>query len=164
MAIGDNTKYGKILAEWTVPEYIKYQRTLTWWIVAGGIAIALLIHAVITSNFLFVIILFLIGLIVLVHERREPDNIEFMILEGGIAFGERFYSFKELKSFWIIYEPPTTKLLYLETDHVFRKELPIHLENQNPLFVRKVLLDFLDEDLDKEEEATEEQLARLFRL
>ena len=164
MAIGDNTKYGKILAEWTVPEYIKYQRTLTWWIVAGGIAIALLIHAVITSNFLFVIILFLIGLIVLVHERRQPDNIEFMILEGGIAFGERFYSFKELKSFWIIYEPPTTNLLYLETDHVFRKELPIHLENQNPLFVRKVLLDFLDEDLDKEEEATEEQLARLFRL
>jgi hypothetical protein len=164
MAIGDNTKYGKVLAEWTIPEYIKYRRTLTWWIVAGGIGIALLIHALVTSNFLFVIILLLIGLIVFVHERRHPDDIEFMILEGGIAFGDRFYAYKELKSFWIIYEPPATKLLYLETDHVFRKELPIHLEEQNPLLVRKVLLNFLDEDLDREEESTEERLARLFRL
>jgi hypothetical protein len=85
MAIGDNTKYGRILAEWTVPEYVKYERTITWYIVAGGIATLLLIQALATSNFLFAIIILLVAAIVYLHERRQPEQLELLILEGGIV-------------------------------------------------------------------------------
>ncbi len=164
MAVGDNTKYGKILAEWTVPEYLKYRRSLVWYIVAGGVAGALLLHALFTANFLFIIIILLVVTIVYLHERQTPADIEFLILEGGVALGERFYPYKELTSFWIIYEPPETKFLYFGVNHFFRKELPIHLEKQNPLIVRRLLLTYLDEDIEKEEVEHEEILARLFRL
>ncbi len=163
MAVGDNTKYGRILAEWTVPEYIKYERTLAWYIVAGGLAAVFFIHALAKSNFLFAIIIMLVCAIVYLHERRHPEDIEFMIVEGGVILGQTYYPYKELKSFWIIYEPPV-KLLYFGVDHTLRKELPIHLEEQNPLVIRKILLNYLEEDLEQEDEHTNEALARLMRL
>ncbi|EKD78478.1 MAG: hypothetical protein ACD_41C00344G0009 [uncultured bacterium] len=163
MAIGDNTKYGRVLAEWTVPEFIKYKRTLGWFIIAGGLAVILLVHALATRNFLFAIIILIITAIVYLHERRQPDDIEFMILEGGVVLGDKYYPYKELTGFWLIYEPPV-KLLYLGVNQTLRKELPIHLENQNPLVIRKLLLNYVDEDLEREDESTEEALARLMRL
>ena len=94
MAIGDNTKYGRVLAEWTVPEFIKYKRTLGWFIIAGGLAVILLVHALATRNFLFAIIILIITAIVYLHERRQPDDIEFMILEGGVVLGDKYYPYK----------------------------------------------------------------------
>ncbi len=164
MAIGEKTKYGKILAEWKVPEYIKYDKSIVWYVGAIALGLILLVHAIITSNFLFVIIILLVSSIVFIHERRHPDMIDFLILEGGIVMGDKFYPYKNIESFWIIYEPPHIKLLYLGLTKSLRKELPIHLENQNPVKIRKILLDYLEEDLDKEEEATEEGLSRLFKM
>lgn len=163
MAVGDNTKFGRILAEWTVPEYVKYERTITWYIIAGGIAILLLIQALATSNFLFAIIILLVAAIVYLHERRQPEQLELLILEGGIVLGERFYAYREIESFWIVYEPPV-KLLYLGVNQTMRKELPIHLEDQNPLLIRRILLNYIEEDFEREEEATTEALARFMRL
>ena len=163
MAVGDNTKYGRVLAEWTVPEFIKYKRTLGWFIVAGGLAVVLLIQALATRNFLFAIIILLITAIIYLHERRQPEDIEFMILEGGIVLGEKYYPYKTLTGFWVVYEPPV-KLLYFGVNQVLRKELPIHLEEQNPIVIRRLLLNYIDEDIEREDESTEEALARLMRL
>ncbi|MBI4407402.1 MAG: hypothetical protein HY565_02785 [Candidatus Kerfeldbacteria bacterium] len=163
MAIGDNTKYGRILAEWTVPEYIQYKRTLGWMIVMGGLATVFLIHALATRNFLFAIIIIIVAAIVYLHERRQPEQLEFLIVEGGIVLGEHYYPYKELTGFWIIYEPPV-KLLYFGVNQTMRKELPVHLENQNPLAIRRILLQYIEEDFEKEDESTEEALARLMRL
>ena len=164
MAVGDRTKYGRVLAEWEVPEYIKYERSRVWYVIAGGLAVALFIYSIVTLNFLFSIIIGLISAIVFLHERRHPDMIHFMILEGGIVLGDRFHPYKNLNSFWIIYEPPIVQILYLGVNSTWRRELPIHLEDQNPVAIRRILLNYLEEDLDKEEEATEEGLGRFFRI
>ncbi|MBI2415205.1 MAG: hypothetical protein HYV33_00905 [Candidatus Kerfeldbacteria bacterium] len=164
MAVGENTRYGKILAEWQVPEYIKYDRSTTWYIVMGGIGVILLIHALVTLNLLFAVIILLVAAIVYLHDHRQPDLIDFLILDSGIVLGERYYPYKLLTNFWIVYEPPTIKVLYFGLSRALRRELPIHLEDQNPVIIRRILLNYLEEDLDKEDEATEESLARLFRL
>ena len=164
MAVGEKTKYGKILAEWTVPEYIKHERSLLWYIIAGVVAAGLFIHAIVTINFLFAIIVLIVSSIVYLHERRHPDMLEFLIVETGIVLGETYYSFKELNSFWIVYEPPAVTLLYFGFNRTLRRELPIDLKDQNPITIRKILLKYLEEDLDKEEEATEESLGRLLKI
>ncbi|MFA6474937.1 MAG: hypothetical protein WCV88_01905 [Patescibacteria group bacterium] len=161
--IGENTKYGRILAEWNIPEFIQYEHTIGWYIVVGGLGIVLLIQALATGNFLFAIIILLAAAIVYMHERRHPEMLEFMILEGGIMLGTTYYPYKDLKTFWVIYEPGV-KLLYFGVNQVLRKELPIHLEEQNPLVIRRILLNYLEEDIDKEDESTEEALARFMRL
>ena len=164
MAVGELTKHGKILAEWHVPEFIKYERSFGWFLLAGALGGFFLIHALVTANFLFAIIIMLVGSIVFLHERRHPEMMDFMILETGIAFGKKFYPYKDVTAFWIVYEPPAVKLLYFGLEKSLRKEVPIHLEDQNPVHIRRILLDYIGEDLDKEDEATEEALSRLFRL
>ncbi len=164
MATGDLTKYGRILAEWQIPEYIKYERSFAWYISTIGFGAFFLVHALLTANFLFAIIILLIGSILFIHERRHPDMIDFLIMETGIALGDKFYSYKELSSFWVVYEPPAVKLLYFGVQGSLRKEIPIHLEDQNPVQIRRILLDYLYEDLEREDEATEEALSRLLRV
>ncbi|MFA5995126.1 MAG: hypothetical protein WCW27_06485 [Patescibacteria group bacterium] len=164
MAVGHNTKYGKILAEWQVPEYIKYQHFFGWYLGAGLIGGFFFIHALINRNFLFVIIIALIALISYLHERNEPALIELLITEDGLVFGEKFYPYREFTSFWIVYEPPDVKTLYFTNNKTLRSEFPIHLENQNPITIRQLLLNYLPEDIEKEEEAIEEKLGRAFRI
>jgi hypothetical protein len=106
----------------------------------------------------------LVALIVGLHERRSPETLDFLIVEDGIVVGEQFYPFKEIKSFWLAYNPPEVKLLYFELDKSLRKELPIMLENQNPLEIRRILLNYLEENIENEEEAVDERLSRLFGL
>lgn len=164
MAVGERTKFGQILAEWQVPEYIKYERSKVWYIVAGSLTVALFIYSVVTLNILFSIIILITVAIVYLHDRRHPEMLDFMILETGIMFGDTYYSYKNLNSFWVVYEPPHVEVVYLGINSAWRKELPIHLEGQNPVIVRRILLNYLEEDLDKEEEAMEEGLGRLFKL
>lgn len=164
MAVSEDTKYGKILAEWTVPEYIKYQHFFGWYIAAFLLGGFFLIHALFTRNFLFVIIILIVGIIIYLHERNTPAMIEFLITEDGIVFGEKFYPYKTFESFWLVYNPPDVKTLYFTFGQVLRSELPIHLETQHPIAIRNILLNYLPEDIEKEEEAVEEQLSRLFRI
>lgn len=164
MAAGEDTKYGKILAEWKIPEYIKYQHFFGWYIVAFLLGGGFFIHAIINRNFLFAIIILLISLIVYLHERNTPAMIEFLMTEDGIVFGEKFYPYKSFESFWLVYEPPQIKTLYFTFKQMLRSELPVHLEDQNPITIRNILLNYLPEDLEKEDEAVEEQLSRFFKI
>lgn len=164
MAIGDNTKHGKILAEWQVPEYIRYAHSVSWYIFMGIVAAIFLVQAILSLNFLFIIIILLIASIVFLHERGTPEMLDFLIVEDGIVLGERFYAYKDLNEFWIIYEPPEVQILYFGLRQTFRHDLPIHLEDQNPVTIRQILLNHLEENIEKEEEATEERLARMLQL
>ncbi|KKU49315.1 MAG: hypothetical protein UX68_C0001G0063, partial [Parcubacteria group bacterium GW2011_GWA2_46_9] len=71
---------------------------------------------------------------------------------------------KDLKSFWIIYEPPEVKMLYFDFKNAWRPRLPIPLQDENPIEVRRLLLKYLEEDLSRESEPTSDALSRLLRL
>lgn len=154
----------EILAEWEIPEYDKYRRTIWWYLIMGGGGVLLLVYAIWTLNFLFAIIIAIIAVIIYLHERRDPDMLEFKILKSGILLDQTFISYKRIKFFWMIYEPPHTKNLYFSIDRTLRNELSVPLINMNPVFVRSVLLRYLDEDLDTEHISTDDTYGRIFRI
>ena len=155
--------YGKILFSWKIPEYPSYKRGAGWYIgfilIFGG----LIFYAIWTANFLFAIILALAGFIVLYSVFHSPQELRFEIREDGIILGDHFYPYKGFKSFWIIYEPPEIKNLYLDFKG-WRPKLSVPLMNQNPLKVRETLLKYLEEDLEKEEESTTDYLSRRLKI
>jgi len=157
-------KYGKILASWSVPEFDKPKRPLAWYLFFGFIGLGLLIYAIITVNYLFALIIFLIGFIIYLREQNEPELVKFIITEKGIKLGKNFYSYKEIKNFFILYDPPEVKKLYFIFERIFSFRLMVPLKNQNPLKIRKILLQFLLEDLDVEEEPVSESVGRWLRL
>ena len=156
--------HGKTLIKWHFPEFEQVARGSTWYIVLALISVSLLIYSFLTLNFLFAVIVVMIVVIIFLHQRKGPIELEIKIREAGLEIGERFYPYKELDKFFIIYEPPEISNLYIEFKSRLKPDLSIPLKDQNPVKIRDILLDFLIEDIDQEEEPTSDSLTRLLKL
>ncbi|MBU2228918.1 hypothetical protein KJ810_00765 [Patescibacteria group bacterium] len=155
---------GKTILQWKFPEYEEHVRGFVWYIVTGIISISLLIYAIIVSNFLFAIIIVIVDLIILIQINRKPDRIDFKITDEGVVIGTSFTPYKNISNFWIVYNPPKVKTLYINYKATIRPDITIPLENKNPLRVREVLLQYIEEDLEKEEESNSEQIRKFLKL
>lgn len=155
--------YGKIIFVWRINDFEKYQKSFMWYVLAIIAGLGLLVYAVFTANFLFAVIILMFAVIVLIQELREPNEITCCITENGVIIGERVYKYKEFENFWIIYEPPHLKNLYLEFKGI-KPRLSIPLKKQNPNDVRKFLCKYVVEDLEKEEEPLSEFIGRVLKI
>ena len=157
--------FGEDLISWEVPEYVKHERSSLWYIIAGVIGFALLILSVFTANYLFSFIIVLVALIVIITAKEDPEKVVVSITDEGIIVGRKFYDFDEFKTFSVIYKPSqNVKNLYFEFHNFTKQRLSILLEDMNPLPIRELLLQFMQEDLDRTDIPLSEMLARLFRL
>ncbi len=154
----------KALISWSFPEYTIPDRKKSWYVWAAIIFIALLLYAVLTANFLFGLIIIMITIIMFIYHQRESSLIQFAVTPRGIGLGARFYEFNELKKFWLVYDPPAVKNLYLDFKSSIKPTLVVPLQNQNPVRVRKILKEYLEEDLNKEGEGALEALERVLKL
>jgi hypothetical protein len=153
--------FGKNLASWNVTDFEKHARSVSWYIGFGIMGIILLVYAIWTINYLFAIIIIVTAFIVYVQERSEPVNLKVMITTKGVKIGKKEISYKDISMFWILYDPPHVKKLYFSFKNVMSTELMVPLGSQNPLKIRDILLQFLEEDVAKEEEPLSEVFGRV---
>ena len=152
--------FGKTLASWRVPEFIKHQRSIVWYIGFGLFALVLLIYAFWTMNFLFGLIIIIAAFVIYIQEKTEPHQVKFLITGKGIKIGRKIYLYKDIDKFWILYDPPGVKKLYFIFKNMLSFRMMVPLKGQNPLKIREILLQFLEEDLEKEEEPMSEVVSR----
>lgn len=148
---------------WQVPEFERHARGRSWYLLMGLIALLLVGYAMATANFLFAIIVILFAVVVVLHGRLEPPAVEVALHEFGIALNHRFYGWSDVVAFWIAYEPPAVKKLYLDFSG-FRPRLTVSLAEADPVRVREILGKYCKEDLKKEGEPASELLARILKL
>ncbi|MBI3956559.1 MAG: hypothetical protein HY340_01060 [Candidatus Kerfeldbacteria bacterium] len=155
---------GKTLLSWEFPEYEQHDRSPGWYFAAVIIIVGLLLWALLTANFLFAVIILFAAFLLFRQHRTRPERLSFAVTDRGIDIhGRHFYSYDDLKNFWIVTEPEV-KRLYFEFNLVFRPRLTIPLEKTDPKVVRKTLLRFLMEDTEREDEPTTDALARVLKL
>ncbi|OGY79688.1 MAG: hypothetical protein A3B74_02870 [Candidatus Kerfeldbacteria bacterium RIFCSPHIGHO2_02_FULL_42_14] len=157
-------EHGTVYAEWQFPEFSQHERSLGWYITGAVIAAAFFIYALATDNYLFAVSILIFIIIIFFQHKREPLPIACRIMEDGLAVDQKFLHYKNLKNFWIIYNPPAVKRLYLNFENGWKPEVSIPLENQNPLYIRNILLQYLREDAEKTEESLYDSLSRQLKL
>ncbi|MFB6182090.1 MAG: hypothetical protein ABEJ24_04315 [Candidatus Magasanikbacteria bacterium] len=162
--VTEDTIIGDIIHEWEISEYEDHDRGPTWIIISSLLGLGLVIFAVWSQNFLFALIIMLLGIIIFLQHNQEPAQIPFAITELGIVVGNKFYPYGELDAFFIVYEPPKIKKLYFETESKIKPLVHIPLKEQNPVEVRETLKGYIPEDLDREEEPLSDFLAREWKL
>lgn len=163
MVTGLLQNYGKELIRWEVSDQSDHVRGALWYIFAAAAAIGFLIWAIATRNFLFAFIVIMFGVIIMTHRIRPSVRYEFVISELGIRLGSRFYPWKDIARFWIVYEPPDVKTLYFDFGGL-RPRLPVPLEDTDPNRVRKILLTVLTEDTARNEEPLSDWVARILKI
>ncbi len=156
--------FGKILSEWSFPEFVKHKRSRRWYIIAAVLTVIILIYALVTANILFAAIIIIASVIFVLNEKRNPKDIHFQISEGGIIVDNVLYEWPEIKNFWIIYEPGKVKNIYFEFKSLLLPRLPIPLQDKNPVTIREILLNYIDEDIDREGEPISDGLGRILKL
>ncbi len=157
--------HGKILASWQFPEFRKHQRSALWYLIAIIIIGALIAYSLFTQSYIFLIIIFLFVFVMFLLSRRSAPLLNIELNEDGVVIGEKtFYQWKDIKSFWIIYDPPEVKNLYFDFKSAVRPSISISLENENPLRIRKILSHYLTEDTEKENESFSDGLQRILKL
>jgi len=157
--------YGKLLLDWTFPEYAHHNRSFKWYFLISLIFLLVIIYSFITGNFLFVVFLIIFAVIIFSSDHRSPRKVSFTIFEDGIKVGEnKFYNWSDIKNFHLVYQPPQTTRLYIDLKNMILSDLSVPLEGKDPLKIRKILKEYLEEDLDKENETLMDRLNRWLRI
>ncbi len=154
---------GKILFEWKVPEYVQPVRSKRWYLLMLSLAIFLIIYSIFTANFLFALIVILAIFIIFLKSYAPPKELRFQIAEDGILFGNEFYEYNRINNFYIIYSPPIVKKLFFSLKGL-GPDLSVPLNDINPLEIRKKLLQYIDEDVERENQSIDDQLETILKL
>ena len=149
---------------WEAPDREARVRGPRWYLIMSAVALVFVIYAVATGNFLFAFLILLIAIILVLAGNQAPENILIQIGKNGIVVDGKLYEYKDLNKFAIIYNPPETKVLYIESNKLTQPRLRLFLEDQNPLAIRTHLKGYLNEDLDLQDEHISDIVARLLKI
>jgi uncharacterized membrane protein YobD (UPF0266 family) len=157
---------------WQIPEYEKHERDKRWYIIAGSIAAFFALISVITPNWffdkpnvLFLGIIVIGSMVIYLNDKTEPNMLRIVLADEGIVFGHVFYDYDEIKDFSVLYKPAQDlNHLYVEFKNATKLRLSINLMDQDPVLVRKFLLQYLPEDLERINRPTSETLVKMLKL
>lgn len=155
---------GEELYSWEAWEFPPHTRSKVWYAVAAVISVLLIVYAIWTTNYMFAIIILMMGVIFLVGNLRKPDRIQIHITDLGIVVNNRFYGYEEIKDFSVVYAPPAVKWLYLDFHKITLPILSIPLEDADPNLIRDAMLPYAFENIEREEETLTDLVRRVYKL
>jgi len=155
---------GEPLIAWEVDEYERHSRGVQWYVVTVVLGVALIIYALATANFMFAVIILMIGVVLFLSGMKQPHRIPVVLTDNGILIGDTFHPYRMMRDFSVVYEPPHVKVLYVDFHSLWRPLMSIPLENSDPVMVRECLLPFVVENLNRNEESLTDLVSRLYKL
>ncbi len=120
-----------------------------WWYISIFIAlVSLLTYGLFSNNFLLGIIVILVGLLLYLFEKKDPQVFKFGVTNQGIVAHDNVYKYSEIDDFWIFYEPGEhgRKELSLKSKRKFMPYIHIPLGSTDPVKLRRVLLPYIHEE------------------
>ena len=161
---GDVIDAGLPIMSWESWEFPVVERSKRWYIIASGIGLFLILYAVFTANFIFGVIVLMFAVITLIQDLKKPSRVPVHITSKGLVFGEQFFSYDDIRDFSVTYDPPVINTLYVSFHSRLQPMLSIELEELNPNDVRRTLLPFVFENLEREGESLTDILRRVYKM
>lgn len=141
----EQSNIGEIILEWQAPEFEIYEKSGRWYLGFAVFIIAIVAYALITNSPIMAITFILLGVVGYIHLQKDPRDIIFRITSEGVVADKEMYSYDNIKSFWILYDPPYDKLLSLHTNASMLPSVHIPLGDEDPVVVREILLKYAAE-------------------
>lgn len=134
----------KIFASWKAREFEYIDKSVDWFWVLWIVAVSLSLISIILGNFITAILILVASFAISLQASRIPPEVEFKITQRGIFVDKKFYSYKEITSFWVnIDEAPE---IILETDKTLLSKLVIPIPSDiNPEDIINFLAEYIEE-------------------
>lgn len=162
--LNEDVNIGEVQYEWSVKEYERHERGKNWYLIMGLFGAAIVAFGVLSGNYLFALITILFGIILFMQDMVEASDVYFAMTNTGIVVGKKYYRYSEINNFWIIYNPPFTKNLYFSQNSLLHHRIQVPLYDFDPRPLRDYLGQYLEEDLEQEEEPLSDRMSRLMKI
>ncbi|HYC79737.1 MAG TPA: hypothetical protein VEC17_01790 [Candidatus Binatia bacterium] len=133
---------------WQAPEYQEYKKHPLWFMAFGLITALLVLFGIYSGSWTTAITFALFGIVGLIYASQKPKTVTIKLTGTGVQAHNMMYDYRTVKKFWIVYHPPVTKCLYLETNAYLNSVIKIELANQDPRAVKTFLSRYVEEDVD----------------
>jgi len=155
--------YGHTLLKWKAVNYISYPKTHRWYIIAGLLALLVVVYGVLYKDvILSILFLTLAGVYFLVHQKDDKLlNCELTSL--GLKIDDKLYLYKEIEFFHFIYDPKVIKALYFKP--VNAQYIRILLDEDIDIAsMKEIFLAHKVSESEKQQESLNHVFGRVFRL
>ena len=129
---------------WTAPEFRYYEKTLGWYVSLVAITLLLIVFFVFEKDVFAAVSMGILGVLVGLFSLQKPREVNIVLTDSGVNFGNIHFPYKQLKYFWIV-NTDNHRTLNLEASTVINHTLIIELLNENEEQIRKFLLRHLQE-------------------
>lgn len=145
------------------PEYIQHQKSALWFVVAALIGAALVFYGLATDGWTFSVAILVFAATYYLFHKEKPPVVTVKISKMGIKVGRHIFPYTSIKNFWIVYDPPLVKKLYLRMRARVQPDVYVSLEDVDPAELRHALSGHIKEAHGRTEPFAD-VLARLFKL
>lgn len=134
-----------VIVHWRGPEFEHYPNDKRWYLGALAMIGVIVLYAIFTDSVLMALVFILIAATGYLYFRQPQKVTDFAITYDGIVVGRNIYPFEDMESFWIIYDPPHTRVISIRVKGYFRPYLRVPLHQVDPVIVLKELSRFIPE-------------------
>lgn len=152
----------KPILAWEAKEFAEYDRNKRWYVLVGLVGVALVAGTLLFKQWLAAVVFALATYVVLRHAGDAPRTVTYAISRLGVFVGEKFHPYSELRTYWLVYNPPAKSLTFQSASR-FKPLIKMHLADVDPDAVRNALKPYLPE-LPKQGEDFIDKFARFIRL
>lgn len=151
-----------VLLEWQ-SQANEGTRDLKWFLLVGFVTLFPVAYSIFTKDwFVLALIAIVVPVLFFYYRKQNPENAHCRITPLGFYENERFYSFAELHSFWIIYNDSVQTLNFIFLKG-YLPTVTVDISEVDPLKLRAILVRRLPEQ-EKRAESLFEKLIRIFNL
>lgn len=146
--VDDDVEDVATLFEWRAHEHTHRPKTMKWF---AGLAASLTVVTVgmaLLGNVMGALTIALVGGLVYYVAQREPEVFRYRLMTEGVAFNDTLYHYRDLEVFNVIYEVGGTKTVLLRSKRTFAPLLHMEIGEADPVVLRDILIEFVEEDQD----------------
>jgi hypothetical protein len=119
-------------------------------------------YALYTNGPIMAITFILIGIVGYIYSQKQPRLVTFAITSKGVFADKELYTYDNIFSFWIFYEPTHTRVVSLHTKASMLPYVHIPFDDENPVELREMLLKNIPEI--KQDPSLIDTLERVLRI
>ena len=149
--IDDDVEDVATLFDWSALEHIHQIRNPQWFAVFAGVIALIAIGFILMGNFIASLTIAMIGGYMFIVAQHKPSKIRYRLLTEGVALNTTLYHYKDLDSFNIVYEPGDVKTVILKSNKRIMPLIHMEIGNADPVAIREILIQFVQEDIHLEE-------------
>lgn len=152
----------QLILGWSAPAVTNHDRSKKWYAIAGSIMGILVLQAIWTGNWSFVIVLMLMCAVYVAVHKKEPGNHTMEFWFNGLQYDGKFFAWNQFAGYWMLQGEGYVELRLAKKEGN-PKELMIQLGEITPDEIRMILNTFLPEFSDRIERPLD-TLIRLLKI